>query len=178
MFEKILAAIDLDQEGASVVLDKARTLCRGELWVIHAVEPQYVQYSIDPTFTGSLTRSMEEDAIKAARTRLAEVCDGRGIDQTHQLVPLGRAVAPGDLLGFVADPLGTDEWQVEATLEGVVIGRTNDGLVDEGNALFHIAVPSAEIDVEEHIAESGDALPSLDPADDDHPVPHDPYSDL
>ena len=91
MFEKILAAIDLDQEGANVVLDKARTLCRGELWVIHAVEPQYVPYSIDPTFTGSLTRSLEEDALKAARTRLAEVCDGRGIDQTHQLVPLGRA---------------------------------------------------------------------------------------
>ncbi len=91
MFDKILAAIDLDQEGANVVLDKARSLCRGELWVIHAVEPQYVQYSIDPTFTGSLTRSMEEDAIKAARTRLAEVCDGHQIDQSHQLVPLGRA---------------------------------------------------------------------------------------
>jgi universal stress protein A len=91
MFDKILAAIDLDQEGASVVLDRAQALCKGELWVIHVVEPQYVQYSIDPTFTGGLTRSMEEDAIKAARRRLSEICSGRKIYEEHQLVPVGRA---------------------------------------------------------------------------------------
>ena len=105
MFDKILAAIDLDQEGANVVLDRARSLCKGELWVIHAVEPQYVQYSIDPTFTGSLTRSMEEDAIKAARSRLAEVCAGRDIDADHQLVPLGR---PADQIHAAAVEHGID----------------------------------------------------------------------
>ena len=91
MFDKILAAIDLDDESANRVLDKVQDLAKGEVWVIHAVEPQYVQYSIDPTFTGSLTRAMEEDAIKAARSRLAEVCANRGIGEDHQLVTIGRA---------------------------------------------------------------------------------------
>ena len=105
MFDKILVAIDLEQEGASAVLDKAQALCKGELWVIHSVEPQYVQYSIDPTFTGSLTRSMEEDAIKAARALLAEVCSGRGIDDDHQLVSIGRAA---DQIHTAATELGVD----------------------------------------------------------------------
>ncbi len=91
MFDKILVAVDLDEAGAHAVLDRARDLCKGEVWVIHAVEPQYVQYSIDPTFTGSLTRAMEDDAIKAARSRLAEVCSGYDIPEDHQLVSLGRA---------------------------------------------------------------------------------------
>jgi len=105
MFDKILAAIDLDEESASAVLDKAQALAKGELWVIHAVEPQYVQYSIDPTFTGSLTRAMEEDAIKAARTRLAEVCASRGIAEDHQLVSIGRAA---DQIHEAANAHGVD----------------------------------------------------------------------
>ena len=105
MFDKILVAIDLDQESASVVLDKAKELARGEVWVIHAVEPQYVQYSIDPTFTGSLTWAMEEDAINAASSRLKEVCANRGIPEDHQLVPIGRAA---DVINEAAAEKGVD----------------------------------------------------------------------
>lgn len=105
MFDKILAAIDLDQDGANIVLDKAKALAKGEVWVIHAVEPQYVQYSIDPTFTGSLTRAMEEDAINAARSRLAELCAGRGIAEDHQLVAIGR---PADQIHQAATDHGVD----------------------------------------------------------------------
>lgn len=93
MFDKILVAIDLEPESARAVLEKAEALknAGGEIWAIHAVEPQYVQYSIDPTFTGSLTRSMEEDAVKAARSRLAEICATTGIAPDHQIVIIGRA---------------------------------------------------------------------------------------
>lgn len=105
MFDKILAAIDLDEQSANAVLDKLNDLAQGEVWVIHAVEPQYVQYSIDPTFTGSLTQAMEEDAIKAARSRLAEVCAKRGIAEDHQLVGIGRAA---DLIHQAATEHGVD----------------------------------------------------------------------
>ena len=91
MFDKILVAIDLDQESAETVLKRALELAKGEVWVVHVVEPQYVQYSIDPTFTGSLTRAMEEDAVKAARTLLAEACRDSGIPEDRQLVMIGRA---------------------------------------------------------------------------------------
>ena len=94
------------------------------------------------------------------------------------LVPLGRAVVQGDQLGFVADPLSDEESPVLASREGIVIGRTNEGLVDEGDALFHIAVASHAAEAEEQIAESGEGLPSIDEADDDHPVPHDPFADV
>ena len=119
MFDKILAAIDLDQEGASTVLDKAQALCKGELWVIHSVEPQYVQYSIDPTFTGSLTRAMEEDAIKAARALLAEVCSGRGIDDDHQLISIGRAA---DQIHTAATDIGVDTIVIGSPANAVLHG--------------------------------------------------------
>ncbi len=90
MFEKILVAVDLELAPARAVIRHAQALARGELWVAHAVEPQYVQYSIDPTFTGSLTRAMEEDALNAARNRLAEICEPLKIDADHRLVVLGR----------------------------------------------------------------------------------------
>jgi predicted deacylase len=54
-------------------------------------------------------------------------------------VRLGVAVKAGDRLGIVADPLGIDETPVLAEQDGVIIGRTELPLVNEGDALFHIA---------------------------------------
>jgi predicted deacylase len=53
--------------------------------------------------------------------------------------PLGAAVARGQRLGTVADPLGVAEVPVEAQHRGIVIGRTELPLVNEGDALFHVA---------------------------------------
>ena len=55
------------------------------------------------------------------------------------LVPLGAEVEKGQIIGFIADPLGTSEVDVVAETAGIVIGRTNLPLVYEGDALFHIA---------------------------------------
>ena len=52
---------------------------------------------------------------------------------------LGTRVKKGDRLGVVADPFGEREEDVLATVSGLVIGRTNLPLVNEGEALFHIA---------------------------------------
>ncbi|MFV2089207.1 MAG: universal stress protein [Pseudomonadales bacterium] len=93
MFDKILVAIDLLIKPAQRVLERAASLKSAplEMFVTHVVESQYVQYSIDPTFTGSLTRAMEENALAAARTRVAEICKPYGIPDDHQLITLGRA---------------------------------------------------------------------------------------
>lgn len=107
MFNKILVAIDLEPEGAHAVLQKAASLSgdTGEMWVIHSVEPQFVQYSIDPTFTGALTHAMEADAIKAARKRMSEICSDAGIAEDRQIVLIGRAV---ERIHEVAVDLGVD----------------------------------------------------------------------
>ena len=55
------------------------------------------------------------------------------------MIPLGGRVKKGTLLGVVADPFGETEMQIIAPSNGIVIGRTNLPLVNEGDALYHIA---------------------------------------
>jgi len=52
---------------------------------------------------------------------------------------LGATVEENQVLGIVADPFGEKEEKVIAAASGIVIGRTNIPLVNEGEALFHIA---------------------------------------
>jgi len=53
--------------------------------------------------------------------------------------PLGTRVGKEELLGIVSDPFGETEAQVLSTTEGIIIGRTNLPLVNEGEALFNVA---------------------------------------
>ena len=82
---------------------------------------------------------------------------------------LGAAVKQGDLLGIVSDPFGGNEEPVVAPSDGIIIGRTTIPLVNEGEALFHVARfrrPGAVADRLEEIQHG------LDPAADDPlPVP-------
>ncbi len=52
---------------------------------------------------------------------------------------LGTNVSEGDILGAVADPFGQTQTDIKATASGVVIGRTHLPLVNEGDAVVHIA---------------------------------------
>lgn len=83
------------------------------------------------------------------------------------VIPLGRRVRKGDVLGMISDPYGDREVALEVPVGGVIIGRATLPLVNEGEALFHIArfdEPKAtEAAVEEfHTQLSDDALPLLD----------------
>ena len=53
--------------------------------------------------------------------------------------PLGARVKRGEILGWIADPLGDNEEPVEAPIPGVIIGKVNLPLASEGEALYHIA---------------------------------------
>jgi len=55
------------------------------------------------------------------------------------MVPLGSRVKKDTLLGVVADPFGETESRITSPFNGIVIGRTNLPLVNEGDALYHIA---------------------------------------
>lgn len=57
----------------------------------------------------------------------------------RSIVPMGKTVYEGDILGYVADPFGTSEEIIYASLSGILIGRSTLPLVHEGEALFHIA---------------------------------------
>ncbi|MEJ2620169.1 MAG: succinylglutamate desuccinylase/aspartoacylase family protein [Candidatus Thiodiazotropha sp.] len=68
------------------------------------------------------------------------------------LVPLGSRVKRDQLLGVIASPFGDEEYEVKASFGGIVIGRTSLPLINEGDALFHVArvqgVRTAEENVE------------------------------
>jgi predicted deacylase len=58
---------------------------------------------------------------------------------------LGDAVAPGTVMGAVANAFGDIESEIAADTTGIVIGRANLPVVYEGDALFHVAeTPRAE----------------------------------
>jgi len=55
------------------------------------------------------------------------------------MVPLGSRVKKDTLLGVVADPFGEREVKITSAYNGIIVGRSNLPLVNEGDALFHVA---------------------------------------
>ena len=55
------------------------------------------------------------------------------------MVPLGGRVKKGTLLGIVSDPFGESETSITSIYNGIVIGRSNLPLVNEGDGIYHIA---------------------------------------
>lgn len=53
---------------------------------------------------------------------------------------LGARVSRGQTLGFISTPTGESETEVKSPLAGIVIGRTELPLVNEGDALYHLAL--------------------------------------
>lgn len=52
---------------------------------------------------------------------------------------IGALVESGDVLGIVSDPFGEKEAEVVAQSAGLIVGRASLPVVNEGDALFHIA---------------------------------------
>ncbi|MGH8656083.1 MAG: succinylglutamate desuccinylase/aspartoacylase family protein [Gammaproteobacteria bacterium] len=57
----------------------------------------------------------------------------------HSTTGLGANVETDQLLAIVSDPFGEREEAVRAPAAGVIVGRTNLPLVNEGEALYHLA---------------------------------------
>jgi predicted deacylase len=70
-------------------------------------------------------------------------------------VKLGARVSAGQQLGLVADAFGDDAAPLTAPEDGLVIGHTNNPLVQQGEALVHLATMAAE--------GTEATLPELDP---------------
>jgi predicted deacylase len=83
---------------------------------------------------------------------------------------LGQRVKKGDILGVVDSPYGNNEVEVISANAGLVIGRSNLPLINEGDALFHVArfeqVRDAVQQMEafhEHLSEIAAEEPYLEP---------------
>ena len=86
------------------------------------------------------------------------------------LTTLGQAVTSGSVLGFIADPQGSTEIEVTAYRSGILIGRTNEAIVDEGDGLFHIALTKEGNAAADDILQHTDAADEEIDESDDHPI--------
>lgn len=57
----------------------------------------------------------------------------------RELVALGASVSPGQVVGSVADPFGEAGEDIVASEPGLVVGRSELPVVNEGDALIHVA---------------------------------------
>ncbi len=88
-----------------------------------------------------------------------------GILRTH--VKLGEKISKDTRLATISDPFGDKEQLVSSPYPGIVLGRTSLPLVNEGDALFHIArmpkltalVEALEQFEEEVLPEDSDTTP-------------------
>ncbi len=72
---------------------------------------------------------------------------------------LGEHVEEGDALARIGSPFGETFSTVEASREGIIVGKQNIPLVQEGDAMFHIAYFSdEEQEIAEHIRDMTDTL--------------------
>jgi predicted deacylase len=64
---------------------------------------------------------------------------------------LGARADKDEVIALISDPFGEQEWPVFARFSGIIIGRTQLPLVNEGEALFNIARVRKPGDVEERV---------------------------
>jgi len=57
----------------------------------------------------------------------------------HPSISLGSKVSKGDLLGNISDPFGNFERRVNALNDGHIICINQSPIVNQGDAIFHVA---------------------------------------
>ncbi|MDX1294633.1 MAG: succinylglutamate desuccinylase/aspartoacylase family protein [Sulfurimonadaceae bacterium] len=86
---------------------------------------------------------------------------------------LGDAVKKDDLIGFIDDPLEDESFEIYSAFDGIIIGKIQIPMVQEGDAVFHIA-RFDDLDVAEERIEyfQEDAIERSDILElhDEHPI--------
>ncbi|MEM5469414.1 succinylglutamate desuccinylase/aspartoacylase family protein [Celeribacter marinus] len=70
----------------------------------------------------------------------------------------GDVVAEGDVMAAVSDPFGQVEREILAPFSGIIVGRAVMPVVNEGDAVFHLARVKSVIRAEEMMVEMNDQL--------------------
>jgi predicted deacylase len=64
---------------------------------------------------------------------------------------LGDSVKKGEIIAFIDEPIGDISYELTSSFDGIIIGKSQIPLVQEGDAVFHIARSSNLERAEEHI---------------------------
>ncbi|MCA9600775.1 MAG: succinylglutamate desuccinylase/aspartoacylase family protein [Myxococcales bacterium] len=80
----------------------------------------------------------------------------------HTSTRLGARVDRGQLFAHISDPLREKELEITTPYSGIVIGRTNLPLVNEGDTMFHIATFQRLSEAAESVEAFADQLQASD----------------
>lgn len=76
----------------------------------------------------------------------------------HARKHVGNRVKKGEILGVISDPFGVEKYFVRARKTGIIIGITMMPLVNNGDALFHVATFDDPNAVAERVADYDEEL--------------------
>ncbi|KKA43389.1 MULTISPECIES: succinylglutamate desuccinylase/aspartoacylase family protein [Salinivibrio] len=94
-------------------------------------------------------RKLPYKPVTARATRWVRA-DADGIFRSH--IALGEMVSKQQVIGIISDPAGSQEVEVIAPQSGILIGQQTLPVVNEGDAIFHIAFFSQSDDlIEQHL---------------------------
>ena len=99
----------------------------------------------------------------AARSSIWARAPESGIFRTY--AALGSRVAKGDVLGTIASPFGDNDVDLYSPSSGIVIGKSKLPLVNEGDALFHIARFQAVKGAADNVEAFNETLAAEEPED-------------
>ncbi|MDN3638249.1 M14 family metallopeptidase [Simiduia curdlanivorans] len=105
------------------------------------------------THLGMLARKSGKKSLESIVARSSQWVRANHDGMMVANVELGERVKKDDILALIVDPYGSMELEVRSPANGIIIGRNNIPVVNEGEALFHIArfdtVQDAEKTVEQ-----------------------------
>jgi len=94
-------------------------------------------------------RTLPYQPVTARATRWVRA-EADGIFRSH--IALGERVNKGQILGIISDPAGSNEVEIKASQSGILIGQQTLPVVNEGDAVFHIAFFSQSDElIEQHL---------------------------
>ena len=87
---------------------------------------------------------LPEGAKKRAKTTPLVAKVSQWIRSSHggmirTIKALGDTVQKDEVIAYIDEPLGDESFEIRATFNGVIIGKSDIPLVQEGDAVFHIA---------------------------------------
>ncbi len=83
---------------------------------------------------------------------------------------LGQSIEKNHILGAISSPFGDDETEVTAPTSGIIVGRSNLPLINEGDALFHIARFKISEDAAENVEAFTEELSEAEPYLEEPPI--------
>lgn len=108
---------------------------------------------------GLLRKRSSRRKIEPYIANKSEWIRAAGSGFVHEFVKLGEQVEKGQILAEINSPLGDLIHKTISTRSGIIIGKQNIPLVQEGDAMFHIAYfGKDEDDVAEHIEIMHDSI--------------------